>query len=269
MARVLDQGELSAGDRLQHALGDLGREDVAERAADDEGRDVDVGAGAPGRFGIAGADRVRRAERAVVAVGPAPVGGPHQAVVHPVAMVGLRRPRIGGAGGGERLVAAGEDVAGPHAGLDSAGAGGDDFRPDVDDDERAQLLRPAAGVVHRHHAAHGKAEQGEVLQAERADEGDQVLGHVVGGVFVRRRPCGLAVAALVERQHAVAVGHRRGERVPRPRMAGEAVQQHEVLGAGPLGGPVAVVEAQTAHLDQFVDDGFRQGLASSPAALRG
>ncbi len=72
---------------------------------------------------------------------------------------------------------------------------------------------------------------------------------------VGRRPLRFAVPALIEREHAIPRRHRRRERIPRSRVAGVAVQQQERRCVRFCRRPVAIVETQAAQLDQFVADG--------------
>ena len=99
----------------------------------------------------------------------------------------------------------------------------------------------AIGVEQRHlpddHRAPVVADEGRLLGADVVEQAEQVVGEVVDVVGLDRLgPVGLAVAALVRGEHAVAGVGERGDLVaPRVRQLGEAVAEHDgraVLGTG-------------------------------------
>ena len=155
----------------------------------------------------------RRTQGAIIAVGPATVFSPHQAGVGTLSMKRLRWSAIVGASHRKCFFAAGKGIYCLQAGLDTTGPRPINFRADIDDNASRECLRAAASIFDRNQAAHGQADEREVVQAQRLHEGLQIIGHIVDAVTVRRRPAGLTVTALIKRQHAIAISHRLGERV--------------------------------------------------------
>ena len=107
-------------------------------------------------------------------------------------------------------------------------------------------FRPLGGEVHRVATAHGEPDQGEGSHAELIDDAREILerpGGVVdvGGIAV-------AVTARIQRVHVEVRLQRDGQRVPRVRVAGEAVQQQQ--GRSVLAAPVE--QAQTAAVDDEI-----------------
>ena len=78
----------------------------------------------------------------------------------------------------------------------------------------------------RNEAADREAEQVDLLELHRLDEGDRVVGHRLDRV--RRRACRGADAGVVERDHAPFRGERVDQgRVPVVEVAAEVLQQDE------------------------------------------
>ena len=103
-------------------------------------------------------------------------------------------------------------------------------------------------VLLRDHAAHRDAEEMEPVEAEAVDEAGDVLGELIGRVGPRRRR-GLADAAVVVDEHAVALTERGKLQVPRLLRVGEAVDEDERLLAlsVQLVGEVDPVHRQRRH----------------------
>src|SRR5690606_10265296 len=113
--------------------------------------------------------------------------------------------------------------------------------------EPGEAPGPAGGADEQHRPAHGVAGAHDRALAEEVavEDGDQVVGHVApveAGVLGR---AGDAVAAVVEGDAAVPVGHVGRQRRPHPGVEAGGVRQHEGGGGG-VGGAAEVVDR---HLD--------------------
>jgi hypothetical protein len=60
------------------------------------------------------------------------------------------------------------------------------------------------------------------------------------------------VSTLIESQHPVVGGHGLGKRIPGAGVAREAVQQHEVVGAGFWTWPLAEMKAQAIETNEVI-----------------
>ncbi len=126
-----------------------------------------------------------------------------------------RRP-FGGPGEEEELLRVlereqspdGVEMREPGHVLDALATGG----PRARDDHLADELRFVLSDHLGDHAAHGEAEEVDLVETQRPDEGDGVLGHRLDGV--RRRAGGRADAPVVERDDPVL----RGDAVDDPRV---------------------------------------------------
>ena len=134
----------------------------------------------------------------------------------------VRRSRVGGASGAERIIRRVKDVVGKDTGANAFAAAWRHFRADVDDDQAfdaiGMLRRVLVGIA----SAHREPDQCKRAKVERLRERGYVFDHTLRRVV--RRPFALAVPTLVQRKHVVSVAHRRGKLVPRVRVAGVAVQ---------------------------------------------
>ncbi len=181
--------------------------------------------------------------------GPAAVIAEHQAGQCPGAQLVVPRERVRGANGGERLLGRVEDVVTPHDIVPEALARpSGHLRPDVHPHQSREGLlmmrRVAVGVAPAHRVAY----QREAVEAQGADEGDEIGDHQVLRVFVGPRR--LAMAALVERENMVVLGDRAGEGVPQAGGRAETVVRHQRQRGGlPL---LAIVEAQAIEHDELI-----------------
>ena len=107
-------------------------------------------------------------------------------------------------------------------------------------------LRHRIGVQARigqgHRAAHGVADQHDVLQAGLADQLRDVVDVVDRRVGAAHQPLGIAVAAQVRGDDVVVRLQRLGHPVPVPAMVASAV--HQQHGRGAFVAPVHVVQTQ-------------------------
>jgi hypothetical protein len=88
-------------------------------------------------------------------------------------------------------------------------------------------LRVPGRERHRVVAAHGVADHGHPAPAEGVHHADQVLREILGGVRLAGRPLARSMAALVEREHVVAVDEGGHDRVEPVRVRGAAVEEAE------------------------------------------
>ena len=79
-------------------------------------------------------------------------------------------------------------------------------------------------------------------------------------VVAAGRAVAVPVAALVERDDAPPRGELRGEAVPGPGVAGDAVEEHEGRSAGIA--PLDVVEVDAVDVDRSVEKGHASGECS-------
>ena len=100
--------------------------------------------------------------------------------------------------------------------------------------QRFQVAAIGQRVLLGDHAAHRDAHQVEAGEAERVDQRLGVVGEQLRGVGTGRL-VGLADAAIVEAQHAVAgLDERRDLEAPGHQVVGEAVDQDDgLLGGSP------------------------------------
>ena len=104
---------------------------------------------------------------------------------------------------------------------------GGDVRADVDDDQPLDALGMHAGEADGYAPAHGQPEEQEAAEPEVIRQPLDVGGHGADRVVGARGPLAIAVAPLVQRDHAVARLERAGQMVPGTGVARDAVQQHE------------------------------------------
>ena len=154
------------------------------------------------------------------------------------------RSRVAGAGLGERLILGAEGVLRGQRAGDVRRARRSDLGSDVHYDQAPD----AFGVGGREHEgddpAHGQAHQGHFAQIQSVEEAQEILCHRSEAVF--RCPVGVAVAALVQSDHAVAAAEQGRRIVPGAGVAGQPVQHHQ---RRTVAAPVCVVEPQPADLD--------------------
>lgn len=252
--------ETGVGVGLEHVLGDLGGEDVALGAAEDEDGALDGAVGVPWwdccGFGRGGADGWVHFPYVDAGVGSADVvaGEFGELVV----------AEVGDHGGVVFAVVAddGFDV-GEHFGCvldvgdDALEAFGVDFGADVVEGDAGDVLGVAGGVVHGDEAAHGGADDGEALEAEGLADGFEVLDVGVDVVLVGGAPFAFAAAADVEAVDVVVGGEDVGDAVEGVGLAGEAVDHDDDGGAGCAAGEE--VMAESVGLDEDVADGVDGG----------
>ena len=128
-----------------------------------------------------------------------------------------------------------------HERADHLGALARDLRADVDEDRGAGPLGALREQRHRDHAAHRVAHDERPLQPQLVDERERVLGHRRRRVVGVARPLAVVVAALVDREHVVAVGEVQADEVPGVRGLVAAVEQQQRRRAGLA--PLEEVEA--------------------------
>ena len=90
-------------------------------------------------------------------------------------------------------------------------------------------------------------EQGEPVELEAPREGGHVVGHRGHPVVVVGRGVAVAVAPLIEREHAPTGHEALGQVVPDARVAGDPVEQDDRWGVG--GPPVEIVQAEAVDAD--------------------
>ena len=117
-------------------------------------------------------------------------------------------------------------------------------------------------------ASHGETHEHEVSEVQRLRDGVEVRPIRLRRVVTVRRPVGVAVAALVQRQDAEPVAHRQRDEVPRVAGLGVPVEQQHgrTVGLSPL----QVVEPASVGHDEAVPRyGFnREGGRPPPAPRR-
>jgi hypothetical protein len=106
-------------------------------------------------------------------------------------------------------------------------------------------------------STHGVAEQGEAVEPEAACEGGHVVGHGAHPVVVVRRGVAVAVASLIEREHAPPGYEALGQVVPHPGVAGDAVEEDDRRGVRRP--PVEVVQRETVDPDGALGEGHDPG----------
>ena len=104
---------------------------------------------------------------------------------------------------------------------------GVDLRTDVDDDQTLDPRGVMAGEVDGHPAPERQGDQRDPVQAERLREGLEVAEQGGVGVVGVGRGIGVAVTALVQRQHAVAGRQQTGFVVPGAGVPRDAVQHDD------------------------------------------
>jgi hypothetical protein len=107
-----------------------------------------------------------------------------------------------------------------------------DVGTDVHDDQAVEPGRMGGRVLDRDAPAHGVPEEREAIELEAAREGGHVVGHGRHAVVVVGRGVAIAVAALIEREHAPAGHEPLGQVIPDARVAGDAVEQDDGRAAG-------------------------------------
>ena len=200
-------------------------------------------------------------QRPAVGGTPPAVAGRIEAVEEPALALGdararqmLEQPRVGDRlarqetealeRGLERLVAHRPAVAASVHVLEALGRDG---RAAVHHDQPLDTLRVPGRERHRVVAAHGVADHGHPAPAEGVHHSDQVAGEVLGGVGGLGRPLAGSVAALVERDHVVAIDEGGHDGVEPVRVRGAAVQEAERRPAGLA--PLEGVESQAVYLE--------------------
>ena len=136
------------------------------------------------------------------------------------------------------------DVAGHEVG-DDLDARRAQLGTDVDEHDATGEVGPCQRDVHRDPPAHRVAHDHGRLDPLVVDERERVGGLGVDRVVLVARPLGVAVTALVEREHVIAVGEVQAHEVPRVRRLVAAVQQQDLRRARLT--PLREVEAQAAH----------------------
>ena len=132
-----------------------------------------------------------------------------------------------------------------------------DVGADVHDDQALQTPRVGGRVLDRDAPAHGVPEQGEPVELEAPREGGHVVGHRGHPVVVVGRGVAVAVAPLIEREHAPAGHEALGQVVPDARVAGDPVEQDD--GRRVRRPPVEIVQGDAVDPDGALDEGHDRG----------
>ena len=262
MARAGDLGDGRPWPLAAEPLGRLGGEDRALGPADEERRRPHAPHVLPERLEL----EVDRAEdRRVELVGPAPVGSLAEGMSQSLADV-LDRPA-----GVERLrgshrVLEGIEVASRELARDRVAPPALHRRGDVDHHEPTHGVGMRRGERDRVQPAHAERDERRSRPPSVGEKAADVVYEIRTAIHPARRPVGVPVAALVERQHVMVGGEVGSDVVPAVRGLRAAVEQQQ-RGPGRRS-PVEEVEAETAeHRGAVARRSHRPSLARSGGSV--
>src|SRR5437016_7406172 len=254
--RARDLHEAAVRQRVDHALGDVGGEDVALGTTYEQRRRCNPAERLPEVARVPPSALSHHvAKRLVILPLEAAPGKRATPVAHAVAQALLGHARVGPAHELDGLLLRFYPLGRSRHHLpDALHPWQVDLGTDVHDAEPLDPRGVAASRVgDADTAAHGEPDQGEALETERLHEPLDVAGHRRDAVVTVPGAVAVAVAALVEGDDADMGGEITRQRVPRAGVARDAVEEDH--GRRGLRAPRDIVKDEAADRQRVIDRG--------------